>query len=238
MQLQQVTSMNYLGWLNVLTNFDTEFVPAKIWRNHLASYFAVASIILFSANVNAQDFMDCGSLEASYGPFDYTNPIHVKSKLPIVEKAHFTRDVENLIRGSSTANVMGDISYTLRTFPNHHRALYAMVRYMLRQEKRPIAGTRMSPECWFDRAVRFAPNDGNVRFIYGIYLHRINNYEKSLQEYTAALESLPDSGELHYNLGLLYLDMGDYASSRRHAEQAYELGHPLPALRNKLEKIE
>ena len=220
-----------------LTRTDAKFVYTRIGQVLSAVLIFVTIVMLSPITSVAQEYMDCGSLEASYGPFDYTNPTHVRNKLPIVEKGHFTRDVENLILGSSTANPMGDISYTLRTFPNHHRALYAMSRYMLRLDNRPIAGVRNSPECWFDRAMRFNPTDGTVRIIYGLYLHRIDSYDKSLERYTEALVLIPNSAELHYNLGLLYFDMGDYESSKKHAEVAYGLGFPLPALKRKLQEI-
>ena len=185
----------------------------------------------------AQEIMDCGINNPGYGPFDYTNVIHVKEKLPIVERAHFTSDVENLIRGSSGTDPIGDISYTLQRFPNHHRALYAMVRYYLRAERRPIAGTRLSPECFFFHANNFNPSDGNVYMIHGIYLHRMEILNASLEKYYEALELMPDSSELHYNIGLLFFDMGNYEMSRKYANSANELGYPMPSLRKKLAKI-
>jgi hypothetical protein len=33
-------------------------------------------------------------------------------------------------------------------------------------------GSGFSVDCWFDRAVRFRPEDPNVRMLYGIYLLR------------------------------------------------------------------
>ena len=67
----------------------------------------------------------CGPLETGgYGPYDYTNPIHFREKLPIVEGAHFDAGVESL-RGHLKKNagtLDGDLDYTLRAFPNHHRA--------------------------------------------------------------------------------------------------------------------
>ena len=46
------------------------------------------------------------------------------------------------------------------------------------------------------------------------------------------------SAELHYFLGLAYVDAGDAASARKHADQAYRLGYPLPGLKNKLDRLE
>lgn len=80
----------------------------------------------------------CGSLENAYGPFDYTNPDDFKNKLPLVEIAHFTPKVEGLMGGKS-GYLWGDLDYTLRAFPNHHRALYAFVRYEIREREKARA---------------------------------------------------------------------------------------------------
>ena len=41
----------------------------------------------------------------------------------------------------------------------------------------------------------------------------------------------------HYDLGLAYLDIRDYASANREAHAAYRLGYPLPGLRLRLERM-
>jgi hypothetical protein len=72
---------------------------------------------------------ECGTLANHYGPFDYTNARHYREKLPIVERAHFNRDVESLRRGQTAVRPGPDLHYVLGTFPNHHRALYSMLNY-------------------------------------------------------------------------------------------------------------
>lgn len=44
------------------------------------------------------------------------------------------------------------------------------------------------------------------------------------------------SAEINYFLGLLYLDLGNLEKARAHADIAYDLGYPLPGLKNKLEQ--
>jgi len=181
--------------------------------------------------------MDCGSLEVGYGPYDYTNPIHFREKLPIVQRAHFTSNVEQLIRGETALGPMNDIAYTLNRFPNHHRALYSMMRYNLALEQRPAAGARRSPECWFERAIRFKGDDGTVRMIFGIYLHQTDRPDAALIRYQEALALIPNSAEVHYNMGLAYFEMDRFDDAVEHALKAYELGYPLPGLRNRLASV-
>jgi tetratricopeptide (TPR) repeat protein len=44
------------------------------------------------------------------------------------------------------------------------------------------------------------------------------------------------SPEIHYNLGLMELELGNKQAAVEHAKQAYALGHPLPGLQRKLER--
>jgi len=46
-----------------------------------------------------------------------------------------------------------------------------------------------------------------------------------------------DSAEIQYNLGLFNLEAGNVDAAVQNAKRAYELGYPLPGLRNKLEKL-
>jgi len=207
--------------------------------------FRVITIFLFFLGIgSAWAAPPCGDLAKAYGPFDYTNPEHRSKNLEIVERFHFTLEVESLIRGKS-AYIWGDLDYTLRAFPNHHRALYAFVRYEIRErEKSKAKGETYRPpssddfpktaECYLDRAIRWRPNDPNVRLIYGIYLQMIGKMNEALEQYKLSERIQPKSADLNYNMGLLYFDMRQYALAKEYAKRAYQLGYPLPGLRKKL----
>jgi tetratricopeptide (TPR) repeat protein len=174
----------------------------------------------------------------AYGPFDYTNPRHFQNKLPVVEREHFTRKVESLRDGENSGTPLGDLQYTLRAFPNHHRALFAMIRYHTEEGHGwSDTGTEsgaVPPECFLQRAAAFAPNDPVVTFLHGLYLHRIERYQQAAARYRQALEARPDAAEFHYNFGLLLTETGRYSEAQRHARRAYDLGYPLPGLRQRL----
>ena len=181
--------------------------------------------------------LECGELEeGNYGPFDYTNYDHYTEHLAIVNSGHFNRDVETLTKGLSTDFIYGDLDYTLRAFPNHHRALVALTKfeYVVEDAEMQIENYGLPVECYFKRAIVFTPRDGVVRLIYATYLHRKGTYETALAQYNRALEMMPNSPEVHYNLGLYYYDTSNYALSVKHGRKAYELGYPLPGLKDKL----
>ena len=188
--------------------------------------------IFGSQAVFAKD--DCGQLANRYGPYDYTNQEHKVKRLPVVERAHFTPVVERLERGS-TGLLADDLDYTLRAFPNHHRALYAMAKYQIANGY-PLEATYYSADCYFHRAIRFKPDDGIVWMLYGIYKHKVKKHNEALEKYKSALKLMANSAELNYNVGLLYADMQMYDQAAKHAREAYKLKFPLPGLRNLLKE--
>ena len=199
-------------------------------------FLCVAGLIFLTAYVQAEEEVaGCGSLENAYGPYDYTNPDDFAKKLPIVEHAHFTSSVENLIRGHK-GTIESDLDYTLRAFPNHHRALYAMALFQLRTPYNPRSGY-YSIECYFQRATQFKPGDGTVRMLNGIYLHKKGAKKEALAKYQEALKIMPDSPDLNYNFGLLYFDEKNYDLAAAYAKKAYARGYPLPGLKNNLGRI-
>ena len=198
-------------------------IKRAVWR-----VTGIAGLLLAPVVSLAQG---CGSLANAYGPFDYRTS---KDKLGIVEMAHFTPEVEAL-RGGATGSLAGDIDYTLRTSPNHHRALNAMVNLALRLKTAKPQGAHYTIDCYFERALRFAGDDGLVRMIYGIYLSRSNRPRDAIAAFEAARTFEADNANLYYNLGLAYLDTKDYPNAMKNAQRAYELGATLPGLRNRLQ---
>jgi tetratricopeptide (TPR) repeat protein len=204
-------------------------------RVHAILVLALALALLNGAADAEQLAYECGTLDNRYGPFDYSNPVHYRERLPIVERAHFNRDVESLRRGQTSHLPGEDLDYTLRAFPNHHRALYSMLQYHRRhpQAAKP-PGTRYRAICWFQRAVVFAPHDPVAHMLYGLFLSQSGDGEGARRQFELSVALEPDSAEAHYNYGLVLVDLGDYDKALEHAHRAYALGFPLPGLRNKL----
>lgn len=176
----------------------------------------------------------CGPLDNPYGPFDYRNQ---KNKLDIVEKFHFTANVESLVSGRSTVNVGGDLDYTLRAFPNHHRALMAMMRLGEKLKSPQPPGVGYAVECYFERALRFRPDDSTVRMLYATYLSKGARDPEAMKQLEQASANAGDNPFTHYNIGLIYFDLHQYDLALTQAHLAYGLGFTQPALRERLERV-
>jgi len=179
-------------------------------------------------------FEACGDLKNAFGPFDYR--IASVENREIVESAHFTSQVEHLVQGNTARFPGADLAYTLRAFPNHTRALFAIVRLGEKENTDKPLGSLYTISCWFDRAIRFTPNDGSVRLVFGIYLTRKGKTKEAIAQLQVAKKMGGDPANVNYNLGLAYFDLKEYENSLAHAYAAYELGFPLAGLRNKLQQ--
>lgn len=185
---------------------------------------------LAQAQAQPGDLGRCGSLANGYGPFDYRTD---KQQLVVVETHHFSLAVEQLIRGM-TGTIGSDLDYTLRASPNHHRALSALSRYGEREKSDFIRGAQYTVECYFVRALNFRPDDPTVRMLYAIYLKGRNRLPDAIKQ-LAYTETLADnSGFTVFNLGMVYLDLGEYDAALRQAHKAMALGFTRPELKERL----
>jgi hypothetical protein len=204
-------------------------------RTLAAATIGIAGLGAPMPAAQAQGLHVCGPLDNAYGPFDYRTA--TPQQRTTVERYHFTRDVETLRRGESTARIGGDLNYTLRAFPNHPRALLAMMRLAERERRPQPSGAGYTVECYFDRAIRFAPDDASVRLLYGTFLLRNDKPQAAIEQLKLAEQHAGANGNVYYNLGLAYFDLKDYGKARDYAKRAHELGFTLPGLKNKLQSV-
>lgn len=169
-----------------------------------------------------------------FGPFDYRKAD--KATKALVENAHFTPGVESMTRPKNTMkhDMAQDVSYTLNVFPNHHRALLTMQRLSVRWKSDPPPGTSRTVDCWYDRAVRYAPDDTVVRALYAQFLAGRDRRADAVHHLDEASKHAKENPLSHYNLGLVYLELGEHEKARQRALEARELGFPRADLIDKL----
>ena len=194
----------------------------------------IASLQFFASTLSLAQSNDdanaCGPIANYYGPFDFR--IH-QIYLPIVEKHHFTRLVEMLISGQE-GYIGADIDYTLHAFPNHPRALISMTKLFERNKSRIPEGVSLPLECYFDRAIRFTPNDTIVRILYSQFLTNANRPKEALQQLEAADFYAKDNAFSHYNIGMAYMDIREYEKALAQAHLAANLGFERDGLAKRL----
>jgi uncharacterized protein (TIGR02996 family) len=192
---------------------------------------ALATLMACTATVAQGGNQGCGSLENAFGPFDYRT--ERGNSLRLVEGAHFTPQVEALVRGNA-GYLGGDLDYTLRAFPNHARALIATMRYGQQTKSPQPPHLRYSVECYFDRALRFRPDDTTVRMIYATFLEKAGRSQEAEQQLERAAVEAKDNPFTHYNIGLVYLEAKNYERALIQAHKAHALGFTRTELKEKL----
>lgn len=187
--------------------------------------------LLHAPGARAQDLGLCGQLSNAFGPFDYRK--ERGNSLHLVESAHFTPKVEALA-GSVTGYIGSDIDYTLRAFPNHHRALLATARLAERLKVDPIPRMNWEVECYYRRATAWAPDDVVVRMLYASFLNKKKRTEDALRQLGVAKQHAADNPFTHFNLGMSYLELGSHEEALVHAHKALALGFPRTELKDRL----
>ena len=212
---------------------DTE--PSR--RVHYGVTAAFLAVALATLAVPARGEMPspelCGVLSnGNNGPWDYRNE---RQMLPAGENNHFTAPVESLIRGH-TASVGADINFILHMYPNHPRALLAMMRWGEKLKTPKPHDTRYTVECYFERALRFRPNDNVVRMLYAHYLSRNARQPEAEKQLDWVVSAAGDSAFTYYNAGLLYFDINSFDKAAAQARTALALGLRRTDLIDKLKR--
>lgn len=165
-----------------------------------------------------------------FGPYDYRTH---RGTLQIVEDFHFTPEIEAGLRGRN-GPIGGDINYTLKASPNHHRALITLMQVGRRLKNEQYTGLEWPMECYFDRAIRFQKDDPIVRMLYAQYLTERNRRPDAVKQLDIALELAGDNPFTHYNIGMLFADAAEWDRALKQAHKAMSLGFPRPELADRL----
>ena len=178
----------------------------------------------------------CGPLRppGQYGPYDFRKD---RDKISVVVDNHFQPMVEHLISGQTSMYVGGDIDFTLRAIPNHPNALMSMMLLGEKEKTTAPRGSRYSVECWFERAIRFRPDDNVVRMIYTNFLTKKKRKPEAMQQLDIVLTTAKDNALTYNNVGLLYFDLGEYQKALVQAHKAIELGLNRPDLPRQLQSV-
>lgn len=190
-----------------------------------------AIFALCANTAHAQDAKSCGSLQNNYGPHDYRKITDHQRRL--VEDAHFTPGVESLTR-MKTSYFSEDIGYTLRVFPNHHRALITMQRLVDREKTDKPAHAQWSMACYFERAIRFQADDHIVRMLFASYLIKNARLDEATWQLETAIKLNGDDPFTQFNAGLIFFDMKNYERALVQAHRAARLGLPRTELKDQL----
>lgn len=179
----------------------------------------------------------CSRDDSPIGHFDYTNAAHKVKHLEIVEKHHFTKEIRLLIKGKSSS-IPAEIDYTLRAWPNHHKALNSLMYYRFINQYDIVKGNKpnlISPlECYFQRAINFSSKDATSSLLYAIFLKKIKKFNEADKYYQRAIAIRPDELLIRYNYGLFLFKIKKYEQAMSQARVIYRNEFSQMKLKQKL----
>ena len=186
---------------------------------------------------------DCMPLkiEGKHGPFDYRKTTQAERTL--VEQPHFTEHYRAYQLGKRRFKISksgiietpaAGFGYTLWAFPNHYLSLIAVEDLGYRQKKERLDGLPLRVHCYFQRAVKFVPDDGLVRALYGYYQSRRGNAAEADWQLAQAIEIKAEDRNVLVYSAFARLELGQPEAAVELARKAYALGYNLPGLRERL----
>lgn len=145
-----------------------------------------------------------------------------------VEGHHLAQGIQQM-RDKRLHAAWADFDFMLRYFPNHPRALVLMgdVCEAWRTSKCDM-------ESYLDKAIKMSPESDGVYLAKGVYLQKKGKLKDAIESYKKSLELNSGSANAHYNIGLAYVADKQYPLANEHAQKAYSMGMPFPALKTKL----
>ena len=187
----------------------------------------------------------CSGSGQGFGPFDYTSRGGENAKnLEIVEAHHFTPAVENLVGGADSGGIVGDLDYTLRAWPNHHRALLSLIKYQINMDSKANIDSKAAksklptpPECYLQRAIQYSPSDIVPYSLYGYFLRKIGHIEDAVKFYEKAMALDPENEKVAYSYSLVLIDLKHYDEAVKFAKIAYHHGKAPKGLKEMLIKL-
>jgi len=147
-----------------------------------------------------------------------------------LDRIHYHSAVGNLQKRNYKF-ALADLEFMLKYFPNHPQALARLAELSLATKRPDIAEQR------FKEALARYPQHDETYVIYGTFLQKLGRVDMAISEYKKALDINSESVYAHYNLGLAYVDRGDYRKANIHAQKAYQLGVSFPGLKSKLRAV-
>ena len=93
------------------------------------------------------------------------------------------------------------------------------------------------PDQYFKQAIAAYPQEPMTYVVHGMFLQKRGRTADAIGQYERAVSLNPNLPDAHYNLGLALVQAKRYAEANTHAVAAYRLGHPMPGLRNQLQRV-
>jgi tetratricopeptide (TPR) repeat protein len=145
------------------------------------------------------------------------------------ELNHLGKGIDNL-RSGRFQYAKNEFDFILNLWPNHPQALGLMADTLVKLRQPELI------DQYYERAYELSPDVAVLYVTHGVTLLRLNRNKEAIERLQRGAALDDNSMNAHYNLGLALVRVKRFEEANRHAQRAYALGHPLPGLREQLQR--
>lgn len=211
--------------------FEPTEVEFSAWPSYCRARYVTTTIGQNSIYAQRMDRSAQATEEAVIGQQTFLHIHHYCAGLAHFARARLEPDPKQ--RKFRLDEARSEMLYSLRNDPGNGPLQSTMVVNLAIVERE--RGDLPAARRLLEDAIRLAPSDPKPYLGLAIVLRG----DKMLAEARSVLEQgLAAAGdeavELHYNLGLICIELADFDCALRHAQVAYAEGYPFPGLKNRL----
>jgi tetratricopeptide (TPR) repeat protein len=232
-----LAALTLLYGVDAAWSSDWNFVPEPaeyaVWPEHCRVQY---SYVTHSSNEYGPNYSqtDIAEWRDRIGEKTFIGIHHYCAALIYLNRIRFQADPQQ--RNFLLNNAIADAAFTYtRTdtqsvvFPNV-AVVMAQTRF---ENKEPDAAVKI-----LEQAIEAQPQRTEAYEALAAIYRKQRNTARALEVLERADTAVTgQSAEITYNLGLLQVEAGKLDAAVESARRAYELGYPLPGLRNKLQKL-
>ena len=214
-----------------------EFVPTELewagWPEYCRARYITTNVGEFTRWRREYPTPMIAVQEASIGPETFLHIHHYCAGAAYLQRAKFTSDPQQIPFFLESAQT--ESTYTFERIPTSSpvfSTIAVTLSQIMRMRKQPEKGTE-----YLDRALAAQPKDARAYVGMALLQRDMKKLEAArdtLLRGDAAVEG--KSVEIHYNLGLVLLEMGELDRAYEYASKAYAAGYPLTGLKDRLKK--
>lgn len=190
------------------------------------------------------------SYYASAAPADYVMPeaqmtqlkSYAAQTLGIEGPHHYCHGVAEMERNKrrlkpNYSTAMDEFGYSLQHSGRGSQS-YSMISALLGKAQFESGSKADAARTW-KRAIQIQPTSKYSYLAFAEALRSERRYKEALEILLVYdKQKIEPAADAEYFLGTTYFDLQMYDEAKVHADKAYELGYPFPALREKLKRLE
>jgi tetratricopeptide (TPR) repeat protein len=217
-------------------SYGYEFVPTESewlsWPSYCRAKYVTTPIGQATAFVRQINGGDIESAQRMLGDEVFLHVHHYCSGAALVGRAKQQPNAQQKKFLYSTA--LSDLNYVAERIP-HSSPVIAKVNFSLAEAYNGL-GDRTTALDLLKESVETNPENPASHIALGLFLRANKDLPGARNAFEHGIEAVGEdaSAELNYDLALVLLELKENERAAKFARKAYELGYPLPGLRNKL----